>query len=167
MIDKSWIAEYERQMALYPELDELLKKTRRYGEVIEGPDHLTLIDKRFILDNLLLWEDLWPDGQLLLALPTDIFDDFEALFAERSAGPTLTDIDDDLLICLDEGAGAWGNDGLDADPPDPTVADRHGMIHEGSVVFKGSPAEAVEFLRGILEGRIQPPTLMPAPVARA
>ena len=50
---------------------------------------------------------------------------------------------------------------------DPTVADRHGLIHEGSVAFKGSPAEAVEFLRGIVEGRTQPPTLVPLPVARA
>jgi len=33
------------------------------------------------------------------------------------------------------------------------------------VAFKGSPAEAVEFLRGIVEGRTQPPTLVPLPVA--
>jgi hypothetical protein len=151
MIDRSWIAEYERQMALYPELDELLKKTRRYGQVIEGPDHLTLIDERFVLDNLLLWQDLWHDLQL--HLPTDIFDEFVALFAGRSAGPALTDTDDWLLMYLDEAAGAWGNEGLDTDPPDPTVADLHGLIHEGSVVFEGSPGEAVEFLRGILEGR--------------
>ena len=90
-----------------------------------------------------------------------------ALLEARSAGPTLTDTDDCLLIYLDEAAGAWGNEGLDAEPPDPTVADRHGLIHKGSVAFKGSPAEAVKFLRGIVEGRTQPPTLVPVPVARA
>jgi hypothetical protein len=161
MVDKSWIAESERLEALYPELFELLRKTRRYGCVIEGRDRLRLTDHRFLLDNLLLWNDLWNDLQLNLS--PDTFDEFVALLEARSAGPMLTDTDDDLLICLDEAAGAWGNEGLDAEPPDPTVADRHGLIHKGSVAFKGSPAEAVEFLRGIVEGRTQPPTLVPVP----
>ena len=165
MDDRSWNAEdeNERQMALYPQLSKLLKKARRYSYLIEGRDRLRLTDQRFLLDNLLLWDDLWNDLQL--NLPPDEFDEFVALLEARSAGPTLTDTDDGLLMCLDEAAGAWGNEGLDAEPPDPTVAARHGLIHEGSVAFKGSPAEAVEFLRGIVEGRTQPPTLVPVPVA--
>jgi hypothetical protein len=154
MVDKSWIAEYEG-------LEALLKKTRRYSYLIEGRDRLRLIDKRFLLNNLVLWNDLWNDLQL--HLEPDEFDEFVALLEARSAGPTLTDTDDWLLIYLDEAARAWGNEGLDAQPPDPTVVDRHGLIHEGSVAFKGSPAEAVEFLRGIVEGRRQPPTLVPVP----
>ena len=155
----------ERQMALYPQLSKLLKKTRRYSYVIEGRDRLRLIDKRFLLNNLVLWNDLWNDLQLNLS--PDEFDEFVALLKARSAGPTLTDTDDWLLIYLDEAAGAWGNEGLDAEPPDPTVAARHRLIYKGSVAFKGSPAEAVKFLRGIVEGRTQPPTLVPVPVARA
>jgi len=162
MDDKSWNAEYERQMALYPQLDELLKNTRRYCCVIEGRDRVRLTDQRFLLNNLVLWNDLWNDLQLHLEP-----DEFVALLEARSAGPTLTDTDDWLLIYLDEAAGAWGNEGLAAEPSDPTVADRHGLIHKGSVAFKGSPAEAVEFLRGIVEGRTQPPTLVPVPVAKA
>lgn len=149
MVDR--IEDYERKMPLYPKLSKLLKKTRRYGCVIEGPNRLRLTDLRFLLDNLLLWNDLWNDLQM--NLQPDDFDEFVALREARSAGPTLTDTDDTLLMYLDEAAGAWGNEGLAAEPPDPTVADRHGLIHKGSVAFKGSPAEAVEFLRGIVEGR--------------
>ena len=146
---------FRQQMRESPELDELQKETRRYGSIIEGPNHLRLIDQRYILDNLMLWEDLWHDLQL--HLPTDMFDDFVALFEGRSAGPTLTDTDEDLFLYLDEAAGAWDNDdGLDANPPDPTVSHRHRLIWEGSVVFKGSPAQAVEFLRGVLAGWIRP-----------
>jgi hypothetical protein len=165
MDDRAWNAEYERQRALYPQLSKLLKKARRYCYVIDGPDRLRLTDQRFLLDNLLLWDDLWNDLQL--NLPPDDFDVFVALLEARSAGPTLTDTDDWLLIYLDEAAGAWGREGLHAQPPDPIVVDRHGLIHKGSVAFKGSPAEAVEFLRGIVEGRTQPPPLAPVPVARA
>jgi hypothetical protein len=167
MDDRSWNEEdeNERQMALYPQLSKLLKKTRRYSYLIEGRDRLRLIDKRFLLNNLAVWDDLWNDLQL--NLPPDEFDEFVALLEARSAGPTLTDTDDDLLTCLDEAARAWGNEGLDAEPPDPTVAARHALIYKGSVAFKGSPAEAVKFLRGIVEGRTQPPPLAPVPVARA
>ena len=146
-------------------MSKLLKKTRRYCYLIEGRDRVRLTDQRFLLDNLLLWDDLWNDLQLNLS--PDEFDEFVALLEARSAGPTLTDTDDWLLIYLDEAARAWGNEGLDAEPPDPTVADHHSLIHKGSVAFKGSPAEAVKFLRGIVEGRTQPPTLAPVPVARA
>jgi hypothetical protein len=95
MVDRSWIAEYERQMALYPQLSELLKKTRRYCCVIEGPDRLRLTDQRFLLDNLLLWNDLRNDLQL--NLPPGALDEFVPLLEARSAGPTLTDTDDDSL----------------------------------------------------------------------
>ena len=91
MDDRSWIAEYERQMALYPQLCELLKKTRRYGCVIEGRDRLRLTDQRFLLDNLLLWKDLWHDLQL--NLPPDEFDEFVALLEGAAPGrrsPTQT-----------------------------------------------------------------------------
>ena len=77
MDDRAWNAEYERQEALYPQLSELLKKTRRYGCGIEGRDRVWLTDQRFLLDNLLLWDDLWNDLQL--NLPPDDFDVFVAL----------------------------------------------------------------------------------------
>ena len=165
MDDRSWNAdnENERQTALYPQLSKLLKKARRYSYLIEGRDRLRLIDKRFLLNNLVLWNDLWNDLQLNLS--PDEFDEFVALRKARSAGPRLTDTDDDLLIYLDEAAGAWGREGLHAQPPDPTVAARHALIYKGSVAFKGSPAEAVKFLRGIVEGRTQPPRLVPLPAA--
>src|ERR1044072_590721 len=109
MDDMSWNAEYERVEALYPQLSDLLEKTRRYCCVIEGRNRLRLSDERFLLDNLLLWEDLWNHPQLNLS-PED-FDDWVALLKARSAGPTLTDTDYDLLMYLDEAAGAWGNQG--------------------------------------------------------
>lgn len=102
------------------------------------------------------WEDLWRDLQL--HLDDDTFAEFAVLFEGRSVGPTLISSDWWLLYYLDEAAHAWGDEGLKANPPDPAVAERHALIFEGAVVFKGSRDEAVAFVRGALAGRIQPRT---------
>jgi hypothetical protein len=151
MNNKAWTAACKKQRALYPELGELVSKTRRYGRVIDGPDHLALFDRRRILDNLVAWEDLWRDLQG--HLPSDLYDEFVALREGLSAGPTLSGTDSDLLLYLDEAANAWSSEGLEASPPDPTVADRLDAIYAAAVVFAGTPGEAIEFLRGVLEGR--------------
>ena len=146
-----------------PELRALLKRSRRYGICLVNPNLIELFDKRYKLENFLKWQYLWPDERLRLALGDDMYLDQLDLFAGLSAGPTLSDTDDELLMCLETNVYSIGNDDLAADPSDPTVADWRALIYERSLVFKGSPADAEIFLHGVLEGRIELPPSPPSP----
>ena len=131
-------------------ISALALKTRRYAICVHGPDVIAVFDKRYMLDGLLAWPELRPiDEDWFLG-------DFENLLRELSAGPTLNEADDELLEWLAINAGAWGNAGLEADPPDDAVAARHSRLYQDSIVFEGSMAEAERFLRGVLTGWIRP-----------
>ena len=135
-----WALEADDPIA--PELRALLKRSRRYGICLVSPNLIELFHKRYKLENFLKWQYLWPDERLRLALGDDMYLDQLDLFAGLSAGPTLSDTDDELLICLETNVYSIGNDELSADLYDRTVADWHELSCERSLVFNGTPAHA-------------------------
>src|SRR5262245_55039770 len=111
----------------FPELDEPMRKAQRYPVIAtEGWSHVELFDQRSVFDSFMAWRDLWHD--IKLNASPKIFREYEALVEKRSAGPTLTGTDRWLLTYLAEAAREWGNEGLDAKPPNPAVADHHARI---------------------------------------
>src|SRR5262249_35943960 len=94
-----WALEADNPTA--PELRALLKRSRRDGICEDGSNLVELFDQRYMLENFLKWQYLWPDERLRLAIGDDHYDDQLDLFASRSTGPTLSDTDDELLTCLE------------------------------------------------------------------
>src|SRR5262249_21324458 len=91
------------------------------------------------------------------------YDTVLCLLAHRSAGPELTETDQQLLRHLDALIDAHSEEGWSCVPLDTAIADWRWLVGEGAVIFRGSPADAESFLRGVLEGRIELPPSPPSP----
>jgi hypothetical protein len=113
------------------DISRLAKTTKRYSICVCGRGFFKVFDNRQLLDRLLQWDAFMP-----CYVETGL-SDWKVLCRQLSAGPNLTEADDEALVWLSTNAEVQD---------DVDMLRYYGEIFRAATVFEGSEAEVRRFL---------------------